>query len=63
MEVEGRVEPHEILNLKVVFDHDVIVGAPATRFTRRLVELIESGCGLHENHTMTGTDASKPSKL
>ena len=44
--VEGRIEPREILNLTVVFDHDVIDGAPATRFTHRLVELIESGVGL-----------------
>ena len=46
--VEGRIEPREILNLTVVFDHDVIDGAPAARFTRRLVELIESGYGLDE---------------
>ena len=44
--VEGRIEPREILHLTVVFDHDVIDGAPAARFTRRLVELIESGYGL-----------------
>ncbi len=46
--VEGRIEPREILHLTVVFDHDVIDGAPAARFTRRLVELIESGYGLDE---------------
>jgi len=46
--VEGRIEPREILNLTVMFDHDVVDGAPATRFTRRLVELIESGYGLGE---------------
>ena len=46
--VEGRIEPREILHLTVVFDHDVIDGAPAARFTRRLVELIESGYGLGE---------------
>jgi pyruvate/2-oxoglutarate dehydrogenase complex dihydrolipoamide acyltransferase (E2) component len=44
--VEGRIEPREILNLTVMFNHDVIDGAPATRFARRLVELIESGYGL-----------------
>ena len=44
--VEGRIEPREMLNLTVVFDHDVIDGAPAARFTRRLIELIESGYGL-----------------
>ena len=46
--VEGRIEPREILNLTVLFDHDVVDGAPATRFVRRLVELIESGDGLDE---------------
>ena len=49
--VEGRIEPREILNLTVVFDHDVIDGAPAARFARRLVELIESGYGLDEDLT------------
>jgi len=44
--VEGRIESREILNLTVVFDHNVIDGAPAARFTRRLVELMESGYGL-----------------
>jgi pyruvate/2-oxoglutarate dehydrogenase complex dihydrolipoamide acyltransferase (E2) component len=46
--VEGQIEPREILNLTVLFDHDVVDGAPATRFVRRLVELIESGYGLDE---------------
>jgi pyruvate/2-oxoglutarate dehydrogenase complex dihydrolipoamide acyltransferase (E2) component len=48
--VEGRIEPREILCLTVVFDHDVIDGAPAARFTRRLIELIESGYGLGEKY-------------
>jgi hypothetical protein len=47
--VEGRIEPREILNLTVMFDHDVVDGGPATRFVQRLVELIESGCGLDED--------------
>jgi pyruvate/2-oxoglutarate dehydrogenase complex dihydrolipoamide acyltransferase (E2) component len=38
----------QILHLTLVFDHDVIDGAPAARFTKRLVELIESGYGLDE---------------
>lgn len=45
---EERIEPREILNLTVLFDHDVVDGAPATRFVRRLVELIESGYGFEE---------------
>jgi pyruvate/2-oxoglutarate dehydrogenase complex dihydrolipoamide acyltransferase (E2) component len=51
--VEGRIEPREILHLTVTFDHDVIDGAPAARFTRRLVELIESGYGLVQDQAMT----------
>ena len=46
--VDGRIEPREILNLTVSFDHNIVDGAPATRFVRGLVELIESGCGLVE---------------
>lgn len=46
--VQGRVEPREILHLTVMFDHDVIDGAPATRFVRCLVELVESAYGLRE---------------
>jgi pyruvate/2-oxoglutarate dehydrogenase complex dihydrolipoamide acyltransferase (E2) component len=44
--VANRIEPREILNLTLVFDHDVLDGAPAARFARRLAELIESGYGL-----------------
>jgi hypothetical protein len=46
--VDGRIEPREILNLTVTFDHDLVDGGPATRFVKRLVELIESGYGLVE---------------
>jgi pyruvate/2-oxoglutarate dehydrogenase complex dihydrolipoamide acyltransferase (E2) component len=55
--VEGRIEPREILNLTVVFDHDVIDGGPAARFARRLVELIESGYGLDRDQTLTAIGA------
>ena len=54
--VEGRIEPREILHLTVVFDHEVIDGAPAARFTGRLVELIESGYGLEEDQAPSATD-------
>jgi hypothetical protein len=46
--VDGRIEPREMLNLTVLFDHEVVDGAPATRFVRRLIELVESGYGLEE---------------
>jgi pyruvate/2-oxoglutarate dehydrogenase complex dihydrolipoamide acyltransferase (E2) component len=54
--VEGRIEPREILHLTVVFDHDVIDGAPAARFTRRLMELIESGYGLDADQPLAAVD-------
>lgn len=44
--VDGRVEVREYLSLTVSVDHDIVDGAPATRFSRRLKELIEKGCGL-----------------
>jgi pyruvate/2-oxoglutarate dehydrogenase complex dihydrolipoamide acyltransferase (E2) component len=47
--VQDRIEPREILNLTVAFDHDVVDGAPAARFVGRLVELIERGYGLDED--------------
>ncbi len=51
--IEGQIVPREILNLTVLFDHDVVDGAPATRFVRRLVELIESGYGLAEDQAIS----------
>jgi pyruvate/2-oxoglutarate dehydrogenase complex dihydrolipoamide acyltransferase (E2) component len=46
--VGGQIEPREMLNLTVTFDHDIVDGAPAARFVHRLVELVESGYGLSE---------------
>lgn len=44
--VDGRIEVREHLSVTVSVDHDIVDGAPATRFSRRLKELIEAGCGL-----------------
>jgi hypothetical protein len=44
--VDGRVVGREYLSLTISVDHEVVDGAPAARFTRRLNELIESGYGL-----------------
>jgi hypothetical protein len=43
------IEPREYLCLTLALDHDLIDGAPAARFVKRLTELIESGAGLHEH--------------
>jgi pyruvate/2-oxoglutarate dehydrogenase complex dihydrolipoamide acyltransferase (E2) component len=39
--VDGRVEPREFLALTASIDHDVVDGAPAARFARRLREIVE----------------------
>jgi pyruvate/2-oxoglutarate dehydrogenase complex dihydrolipoamide acyltransferase (E2) component len=44
--VDGQIEIRELLSMTVSFDHDIIDGAPAARFTQRFKELIESGHGL-----------------
>jgi len=46
--VDGRIEIREYLCLTISFDHDVIDGASAARFTHQLKKLIESGFGLDE---------------
>jgi 2-oxoacid dehydrogenases acyltransferase (catalytic domain) len=46
--VDERIEPRDLLDLTVAFDHDVVDGAPAACFVQRLVDLIESGYGLEE---------------
>ena len=49
--MDGRIEIREYLCLTLSFDHDIIDGAPAARFTQRLKELIESGYGLSARMT------------
>ena len=47
--VEGKVEAHEYLSLTITFDHALLDGAPAARFTQRLCDLIEDAYGLLES--------------
>jgi len=62
--VAGQIEARDILNLTVVVDHDITDGAPATRFVRRLVELIESGHGLAQTDmTVDGLFSQQASRL
>lgn len=44
--VDGQIAIRDYLSLTISFDHEIIDGAPAARFTRRLKELIENGYGL-----------------
>lgn len=55
--VQDRVEPRQILSLTVAFDHDIVDGAPAARFSQCLKELIECGYGLDEERTTSSSDA------
>ena len=43
--IDGRTEVREYLSVTMMFDHDVVDGAPATRFTAQLAELVQDGFG------------------
>jgi pyruvate/2-oxoglutarate dehydrogenase complex dihydrolipoamide acyltransferase (E2) component len=47
--VDGQIAIRDYLSLTISFDHDIVDGAPAARFTKRLKELIESGYGLPDS--------------
>ena len=53
-----RIEIREYLSLTVSFDHDIIDGAPAARFTERFKDLIESGYGLLDRHAGKGENGA-----
>lgn len=44
--VDGRIEVRQYLSLTATIDHDIVDGAPAARFLKRLAELLENGTGL-----------------
>ena len=52
--VDGHIATREYLSMTISFDHDIIDGAPAARFTQRLKELIESGSGLFDSTVESG---------
>ncbi len=47
--VDGHIAVREYLSITLSFNHDLIDGAPAARFTQRLKDLIEIGYGLSES--------------
>jgi pyruvate/2-oxoglutarate dehydrogenase complex dihydrolipoamide acyltransferase (E2) component len=47
--VDGHIAMQDYLSLTISFDHDIVDGAPAARFTARLKDLIESGYGLPDS--------------
>jgi pyruvate/2-oxoglutarate dehydrogenase complex dihydrolipoamide acyltransferase (E2) component len=44
--VDGELRDREFLHVTLSFDHDVVDGGPAARFSARLTDLVESGYGL-----------------
>jgi pyruvate/2-oxoglutarate dehydrogenase complex dihydrolipoamide acyltransferase (E2) component len=48
LDVNGQMRVRDYLSLTVSFDHNMIDGAPAARFSERLKQLIESGYGLQD---------------
>ncbi len=46
--IEEKIEIRKILHATILFDHDIIDGAPAARFLTKLKEYIESGFGLDQ---------------
>jgi pyruvate/2-oxoglutarate dehydrogenase complex dihydrolipoamide acyltransferase (E2) component len=51
--VDRKIEIREMLSITVSFDHDIVDGAPAARFTSQFKSLIESGYGLMELQVAT----------
>jgi pyruvate/2-oxoglutarate dehydrogenase complex dihydrolipoamide acyltransferase (E2) component len=47
--VNGHIATRDYLCMTLSFDHAIIDGAPAARFTERLKDLVESGYGLAES--------------
>jgi pyruvate/2-oxoglutarate dehydrogenase complex dihydrolipoamide acyltransferase (E2) component len=44
--VDGQVEVRDVLDLSLAIDHNVVDGAPATRFGAKLRELVESATAI-----------------
>jgi long-chain acyl-CoA synthetase len=59
-EADGQTAIREYLSLTVSFDHNMIDGGPAARFTERLKELLEIGYGLVDDETSAPLDRQKP---
>jgi pyruvate/2-oxoglutarate dehydrogenase complex dihydrolipoamide acyltransferase (E2) component len=59
--LQGHILVREMLSLTISLDHDVVDGAPATRFTERLKELIESGFGLESFATPSESASARAS--
>ncbi len=52
VEVDGRPVSREHLCLTVSFDHNIVDGAPASRFMNQFMETVKSGCILKEDKNL-----------
>lgn len=59
---DGNLEIHEYLSLTLSFDHDVVDGAPAARFTNRLLQIVESASVLTDPSHNEPTDNTQQAK-
>lgn len=48
--IDDRIEIREILNMSILFDHDVIDGAPMARFIIDLSKNIENGLNIESTN-------------
>jgi pyruvate/2-oxoglutarate dehydrogenase complex dihydrolipoamide acyltransferase (E2) component len=55
--IGGSLQPRKMLDLTISVDHDLVDGAPAARFARRLADLVESADGLR---SAPAADRSNP---
>ena len=44
--IDGKLENREYLSLTFMMNHNVVDGAPATRFIARTLELMKNGHGI-----------------
>jgi pyruvate/2-oxoglutarate dehydrogenase complex dihydrolipoamide acyltransferase (E2) component len=58
--VDGQITTRDHLSLTVSFDHSMIDGAPAARFTQRFKELIESSYGLTGQEASAALNGNQP---
>ncbi len=61
--VDGQIDIREYLSLTLSFDHETIDGAPAARFTQRLIDLIERGYGLFDSTVESGQAEAEAASL
>jgi pyruvate/2-oxoglutarate dehydrogenase complex dihydrolipoamide acyltransferase (E2) component len=46
--IDGELQNRELLSATLSFDHDIVDGAPAARFSKRLTQLVEGADGLSD---------------